>query len=245
MRVVVVVQARLGSTRLPYKVISTIGPYTMLRHVLRRALQVRHVDVVVLTVPLDEVEQFRAWYRDLGVEVYGGPHPDVLRSYAIAADGEDADVVVRLTGDCPLLDPELSSLVVETFLDCRIDGRSYAVPYVANVGPQSLYPDGLDTEVFTAEALREADVRVLLASEREHVTAWIRGNYPCLYLQPDVPVPWPGNAQAPKWSVDTPEDLELVRKLMDRLGPEAKPWTETWAAWRGLREENDHDTAHH
>jgi spore coat polysaccharide biosynthesis protein SpsF (cytidylyltransferase family) len=220
MRVVAIVQARLGSQRLPSKVLMPICGQPMISWVLQRAKQIPGVDQVVLAVPHEDHEVFRR--LDLKVEiealVCGSPEP--LERYVYAASAllmEDSDYVVRITGDCPGLDPEVSGKVVRLALDNNL-------PYAANVLE---WPDGLDTECFTVGMLRKwADAAygqesdMSSASEaREHVTPWLRGEMRSYGLLGACELPG-GPGRGWKWSVDDEEDLEYVRELYRALGPD-------------------------
>jgi spore coat polysaccharide biosynthesis protein SpsF (cytidylyltransferase family) len=165
-RIVAVVQARMQSTRLPGKVLADIGGKPALAHVLERASHVRGVDEVVLAIPAvaadDPLEPIG---RAAGVRVIRGHADDVLDRYRAAAIASDADAVVRITADCPLLDPDISSRVVRQFIDGHLD-------YASNTHPPS-FPDGYDTEIIAAATLDAAWREAADPYEREHVTPFI------------------------------------------------------------------------
>ncbi|PYO54903.1 MAG: acylneuraminate cytidylyltransferase, partial [Candidatus Rokuibacteriota bacterium] len=168
-RVLALVEARLGSTRLPGKALMEIAGRPMLSHVIARALVVPGVDEVVLATtvsPGDEALVELA--SSQGVASVRGSVEDVLDRFHSALLEYPADAVLRVTADCPLLDPEVSGLVVEDYLAHREEAD-----YVSNVQPPT-YPDGLDTEVFSATALERAWREARLPSDREHVTTYIR-----------------------------------------------------------------------
>ena len=206
MRVVAIIQARLGSTRLPRKVLEPIAGRSMLDWVVSRTLAVRGVaQVVVATTPADH--EIAQECERLGVACMRGSEHDVLDRYAQAAAAFAAEAVVRITADCPLLDPAVSSLVVRRFLDERPD-------YASN-GLESTFPRGLDTEVFTRSALDIAQREATQTYEREHVT-------PFLWQQPNrfrlLSITDVADHGALRWTVDTAEDLALVRAIHERLG---------------------------
>jgi spore coat polysaccharide biosynthesis protein SpsF (cytidylyltransferase family) len=183
----------------------------MISHVLRRAKQIPSVDQVVLATDFDSIGPLPEIGQDHKVTVYPShPEPlaryvDVVRCMALA----DTDYVVRITGDCPGLDPEVSGRVVRLALDNDI-------PYAANVLE---WPDGIDTECFTVGWLKLAN-EWAQDDEREHVTPWMRDA--SMWGCPEGT--WElsgGPGRDYKWSVDTEEDLEYVRELYAALG---KDW---------------------
>jgi spore coat polysaccharide biosynthesis protein SpsF (cytidylyltransferase family) len=165
--VVAVVQARLGSARLPGKVLAEIAGRSVLAHVLSRAKRIPRVNTVILAIPEGTADDpLAAAAAAEGVTVVRGSSHDVLDRYHTAAAAADADVIVRVTADCPLLDPSVSGDVVERFLQGDVD-------YVSNVDPPT-FPDGYDTEVIARSALQRAWREATDPFEREHVTPYIR-----------------------------------------------------------------------
>ena len=208
MRVVAIVQARFGSARLPGKALRPLAGRPMLDHVLERALCIPHVDQVVLATtdhdrddPLCDV----ASARDVLV-VRRPDENDVIARFMLAAQGARADHVVRITGDCPLLDPAVSGAVVEDHL--RHGGR-----YTSNVGCG--WPDGTDTEIFPRAALEYAHRNARGQHDRQHVTPYLRAMLACRA----VPMDAPDNVAGRKWSVDTVEDFVRVRSSAARVSP--------------------------
>lgn len=197
MRTIVVIQARLGSTRLPGKVLAPIGTRPMIGHVYARAIRAWLVEQVVLTTPLADRD---AILGAIGPAIWV-PHdpPDVLAGYARAASAQQADVVVRVTGDCPLLCPDQLDAAVA-------HRRSRGLDYYAQ-----LDPPGCDVEVFTRAALDRAAATTPPGSEeREHVGPAIR--HACRIDAWDATrgrVP----GGTPWLAVDTPEDLDRVRRV--------------------------------
>lgn len=205
--VVTIVQARMGSSRLPGKVLAEIGGRPMLAHVMERAASIPGVEKVMLATSVDpRNEPLLALAASMGIEAYAGSESDVLDRYYQAANKIGADVVVRVTADCPLLDPHVSGLVVSCFMRGDVD-------YASNAHPAT-YPDGLDTEVFAFSALDRAWREAALPSEREHVTPfiWKRTDiFRTANVTNDV------DLSAFRWTVDNPEDLELVRAIDNRM----------------------------
>ena len=204
MKVVALIQARMGSKRLPGKSLMPIGGKALIRHVLDRASQIVGVDDVCLVTSLNAFDTplAQSWPQ----RVYRGSEWDVLGRMDAACRWMNADVVVRITGDCPLLASDISSLVLKTFHQVQED-------YVSNVGRQTRWPDGFDTEVFSAHVLHEADRCAKTRHDREHVTTWIRSNFERrdVLSQEDY-----GEV---KLSVDGAEDLERVRHIGEFLPP--------------------------
>jgi spore coat polysaccharide biosynthesis protein SpsF len=215
MKVVVVVQARLASTRLPAKVLLDLGGVTALERCLRRARRFAHAsEVVVATSDLPGDEVIAAVARRLGFMVTRGSESDVLSRYAKAARETQAEVIVRCTSDCPLLDPELSSQVIDRFL-----AAPGGVDYAANVLERRL-PRGLDTEVVSREALDRADRQATAADEREHVTLHIH-RHPERFRCLAVTAGELEGRSTFRWTLDTLDDYRLLHAVFDRLGAHA------------------------
>jgi glutamate-1-semialdehyde-2,1-aminomutase len=208
MKVVAIVQARMGSTRLPGKVLKLLAGRSMLWRVLRRARAARGIDEVVLATTTEpEDRALEPVARELGVRVVFGHPTDVLDRYYQAAKASGAGAIVRVTADCPFLDPEVVDACVELYLS---SGKAYA----SNVIKRT-FPDGLDVEVFSFAALEAAWSEAKLASEREHVTPFIWKNptrFPAAELVRET------DLSAMRWSVDNPEDLALAQAVYDGLG---------------------------
>lgn len=208
--VLAILQARTSSLRLPGKVLLPILGRPMLALQIERLLRCRKIDhLVVATSDHPSDASIAALCADLGLPVYRGALDDVLSRFAGAARPYASDVVVRLTGDCPLADPLLIDEVIEHFLSGGYD-------YLSNCAPAT-YPDGLDVEVFSHRALLEAETEAVLPSHREHVTPFIRrqperfrvGNHAA-----------DGDWSRMRWTVDEPEDLVFVREVYKRLYPQ-------------------------
>ncbi len=211
-RVLALVQARLGSTRLPGKALMEIAGRPMLSHVIARALAVPGVDEVVLATTVSrEDEALVELARSQGVPSVRGSVEDVLDRFHSALLEYPADAVLRVTADCPLLDPEVSGLVVEDYLAHREEAD-----YVGNVQPLT-YPDGLDTEVFAAAALERAWREARLPSDREHVTTYIRDQRNGFRVRN---VAHGEDLSRLRWTVDEARDLEFVRVVHAELAPD-------------------------
>ena len=172
---------------------------------LRSARQIRHCVVATSTDEIDDAIETLA--SQLGFECHRGSREDVVARIAGAVDGYRG-AIVRITGDCPLIDPEIVDEVVALFHDTP------DCAYASNVEPRT-YPDGLDVEVVSPEALAATDAEATDAYDREHVTAFVRARpqrFPAAALVNDEDL---GEL---RWTVDTAEDLEFVRRLIRRLG---------------------------
>jgi spore coat polysaccharide biosynthesis protein SpsF (cytidylyltransferase family) len=205
-KVVAIIQARMGSTRLPGKIMKDVAGRPLLAQVIRRARAARTLDRVAVATsdaPPDNIVETLC--EDAGVPCFRGSEEDVLDRYYRAAERFEAGTIVRLTADCPLLDPEVIDRVVREF-----GGGEY--DYMANIHPPT-FPDGLDTEVFTRQALECAWREAVLRSDREHVT-------PFIWRQPDRfrlgNVTNTTDLSACRWTVDEPQDLEFVRLVYSR-----------------------------
>ncbi len=214
-----IIQARLGSTRLPGKVLMDLEGATMLERVVNRTRRARRLDdVVIATTIREQDDQLVEACHALGIAVYRGDENDVLSRYYGAAVASRAEAIVRITSDCPLIDPEVVDRVVEAFWAVQPD-------YAANILERT-YPRGLDTEIFSFTALSQAQAECTDAFQREHVTDFI-------YDQPQrfrhVSVKNETDCSDGRWTVDTPEDLELIRCVYRHFeGRDTMSWKEVW-----------------
>ena len=209
---VAVVQARMTSTRLPGKVMALVLGKPLLGYELERiARSVSISRIVVATTTNETDDEVERYVSSIGFGVYRGSENDVLGRYREAAAAFGAEAVVRLTADCPLIDPDVIDLVVGAFLN---DGSS--PDYASNTLGRRTYPRGLDTEVFTAEALETSWKRAVLPSEREHVTPYIY-NHPEIFKLKGVYNDT--DMSKYRWTVDTKEDFTLIKLLIEALYP--------------------------
>jgi spore coat polysaccharide biosynthesis protein SpsF (cytidylyltransferase family) len=208
MSVLAVVQARVGSTRLPGKVLADLGGAPLLQRVIERARRSRRLDqVVVATTALSADDPVAALAASLGAPCVRGSEDDVLSRYRDAAERWPAERIVRITADCPLLDAAVVDQVVAAADDPDCD-------YASNITPPT-YPDGLDVEVVRRDALLRAAREATLRSEREHVTLHIR-NHPGRYRIRNV-IQSPDRSNL-RWTVDEPADLDFARAVYAALG---------------------------
>jgi spore coat polysaccharide biosynthesis protein SpsF len=208
MRIVAIIQARMGSTRLPGKVLKDLGGDTVLARVVnrtRRATLLNEVVVATTVLPADDVI-----VRECGrlkMACFRGDELDVLDRYYRAAQELAADVIVRITADCPLIDPELIDTTIRAGLDQKADYATNSLVLT--------YPRGLDVEMFTADALERAWNAASEEHQRVHVT-------PYLYENPElfnvVSVTDQEDHSQYRWTLDTAEDLEMIRAVYRHFG---------------------------
>lgn len=209
MKILLIVQARMTSTRLPGKVLLPLAGEPMLTRLIERLRRVQRADGIVIATTTNATDDPIAALCDkLGVPCHRGSEHDVLSRYADAARLHGADAVVRITSDCPLIHPVLIDQILAVYEEGDSD-------YVSNMLPPT-WPYGMAVEVFSAAALQQAHAEATQAAEREHVT-------PFIYWHPERyrlrNVESPVNLSHHRWTVDTPEDYELVRRLFETLHP--------------------------
>lgn len=204
MRTIAILQARMSSSRFPGKVLADLDGVPMVVFMTARVAQCPALDRVIIATsdepsdtPLAEAAKAH------GLTVFRGPLEDVLGRFVRVQAAEKADVIVRMTGDCPLADPGVIGDLIA--LRAR-EGADYA----SNVAPRS-YPHGLDCEVFTASALARAELHARDDYDREHVTPWLRSDeagLKCANLQQAH------DQSSMRLTVDHPEDLEVIRRIV-------------------------------
>ncbi len=216
MRTVAIVQARMGSTRLPGKVLADLDGRPLLALVLERTAAAPGLDAVAVATPdLPRDDAIAGFCAGENVACVRGSETDVLDRYHRAAAELHADVVVRITADCPLIDPEVVGRLLALRTDQQLD---YAGNATGALPPgRHRFPDGLDCEVFTAATLDRAWRESTDPADREHVTLFMgrddRLRRGVLEAEHDF-----GNE---RWTVDHPDDLALVRAIVERLGRRA------------------------
>ena len=227
----VIIQARMGSSRLPGKTMMDVAGKPMLAHVLGRAQRipgVEFVGIATTTSPGDDV--IFKFADDQGVPVTRGSEHDVLDRVYQAAKEWGVSVIIRVTPDCPLLDSDLSGRVLEKFLQ-----PGTGLDYVSNTAPPT-FPDGLDTEVFSFSALERAWQEAVLPSEREHLTAYIT-KHPELFSLANFASETDYSKH--RWTVDRSTDLEFVRSVMAGGGEDV---VDHQAVLQHLAEHPEHDS---
>jgi spore coat polysaccharide biosynthesis protein SpsF len=208
MKIVAVVQARMGSTRLPAKVLLDLGGQTVLQRVVERLKRTTSLDaIVVATTTSPSDEPIVKECERLGVASFRGAEQDVLDRYYQAALAAGASSVVRITADCPMVDAEVVDQTTKEFDRCDAD-------YASNVVART-YPRGLDVEVMKMSALERAWRDARAPHEREHVTPYLR-EHPEMFRLTSLTSATDFSSY--RWTLDTPDDLKLLRTLYTRLG---------------------------
>ncbi|OGH72376.1 MAG: hypothetical protein A2921_04465 [Candidatus Magasanikbacteria bacterium RIFCSPLOWO2_01_FULL_43_20b] len=212
MKIVAIIQARMGASRLPGKVLLDIGGKKAIELVWERVSQSRKVAEIWLATTTspgdDELYHFIAGKR---IKCYRGSEFDVLDRYYQTALLAAAGAVVRITGDCPFIDPSVIDEVIAAFLEGNYD-------YVSNTHPPT-FPDGLDVEVFSFAALKKTWAEAILKSEREHVTSHI-WNHPEKFKLKNVESK--KNYSRERWTLDTKDDLEFIRRVVGEFQKHGK-----------------------
>ena len=211
----IVTQARTTSTRLPRKVLTEVAGRTLLDHHLDR-LAATGLPVVVATTTNATDDEIVALCARRGIPVFRGSEDDVLARFHGAVTQEGYDVVVRVTSDCPLVDGRPVAAAVRRFVD---EGDPWL--YLSNTQPHT-YPRGLDFEVFSAAALAEAAEDATESYEREHVTPYLNRNVSGRMRLANVAAP--EDASDLRVTVDTEDDLRLVRALLEEHDAAALGW---------------------
>ncbi|HEV8513264.1 MAG TPA: glycosyltransferase family protein [Cyclobacteriaceae bacterium] len=219
MKTLLITQARFGSTRLPGKVLKEIGGKTLLQIHLDRLAKCKEVgNILVATTDQKDDEKISALAKQLNFSVYRGSEKDVLDRFYQAAKPYQPDFIIRVTSDCPLIDP----LLVDEVIKCTI-------LHDADYGSNTLvehFPDGQDVEVFKFKALEAAWNEATLPSEREHVTPYIRKNSSLSGGRfKSVNYPSPENFAKIRMTVDESKDFEMIKLVIENQGTD-KTWKE-------------------
>lgn len=207
---IAIIQARMGSTRLPGKVARKIADQPVLGHVIERCKKAQTVDqVAVATTVRPEDDPVVGIAEDFGIAFYRGDENDVLSRYYFAAKELQAGIIVRITADCPLLDP----LILDEVVLLREKEKA---DYATNTLPRT-YPRGVDVSVFTFAALEKTYHLARETWQREHVTPFMREN-PALFSLSNLAAPEELSRPDLRLTVDTEEDLALVEAILFHLG---------------------------
>jgi spore coat polysaccharide biosynthesis protein SpsF len=204
-----IIQARMGSTRLPGKVMKDLKGKPVLWHVIERVKQATNINQVIIATTMHErdkiiFEKAKEW----GGKSYQGSEEDVLARYYEAANKNEIDTIVRITSDCPLIDPYVIDEIVEYY-----NKNDYTL--VTNAGSDlhnRTYPRGLDTEVFSFEVLEKAYNKAEAKYQKEHVTPYIYENYEDIFYYKNS-----RDLSDYRLTLDTKEDFELIKALYDKL----------------------------
>jgi len=208
MKVVALVQARMGSTRLPGKVLKSIVDKPMIELLLARLSQSSELDEIVVATSKElQNNRLQSVVESLGYRCTRGSEKDVLSRFYQSAKFLNADVVVRITGDCPLVDSDLVDKCIQGYKDSQVD-------YFSNIDPVS-YPDGLDVEVMSFESLERANNETKSEFDREHVTPYIRNSDSFSKSS----IRYTEDLSAQRWTVDEPEDLVVITNIFEYFSP--------------------------
>jgi spore coat polysaccharide biosynthesis protein SpsF len=211
MKIVIINQARMTSTRLPGKVLKQVLGKSLLEYQIERLRRVKLADQIVVATTTNDTDQpIIDLCNRLSIFHYRGSEDDVLARYHGAAITQQADVVVRVTSDCPIIDPQVIDYVIQSYIDAypKYD-------YVSNCLERT-YPRGMDTEVFAFSALDQAFYQATTQSDREHVTSFIYQKSDRYQLGK---VTYSKKIENHRWTVDMPEDFELIKKIIESLYP--------------------------
>ncbi|MEW6989361.1 NTP transferase domain-containing protein [Colwelliaceae bacterium 6441] len=209
MTVNVILQARMSSTRLPGKVLKPILGKAMLTHQIERLKEAKLIDKIIVATSDDASDNdIEVLCKSIKIKCFRGSLHDVLARYYHASISYPSDHIVRITGDCPVIDPEIVDKVISLHLTTKAD-------YTSNC-THPTFPDGLDTEVFTFSALEQAFKNATSPEEREHVTPYLyheNTKNVCRELR------HPDNLSHLRWTVDQPEDFTLIETIYKNLYP--------------------------
>jgi len=203
----IIIQARMSSSRLPNKVLANIEGKPMIWHLINRLKHSKFSPLnIIATSNQDEDKVLLEVSENLNIEFYSGSLDDVLDRFYQASLKFNIDPIIRITADCPVIDPEVVDKVIQAFIDGNYD-------YVSNGHPPT-YPDGLDTEIFSFKTLEKVWKEAKLSSEREHVTSYILKNsnlFKIYNVVNDV------DLSHLRWTVDEKDDLEFIREIYKYL----------------------------
>ncbi|OVE82214.1 acylneuraminate cytidylyltransferase [bacterium K02(2017)] len=215
MNTIIIVQARMTSTRLPGKVLKPILGKPLLEFEIERLKQVSLANqIVIATTVNDADDQVITLCNKMGVSFFRGSEDDVLSRYYLAAKKFKADVVVRVTADCPLIDFQVIDQVIKKFIS-----KPNEYDYGCNILERS-FPRGLDVEVFSFSLLKNMFEVAKLPAEREHVTTYIHQNinkYKVFNVKCEF-----GDMSSNRWTVDTEEDFKLIETILKNIYPQNK-----------------------
>ena len=204
MKIVAIVQARMGSSRLPGKVLRKINNHVLLDVLLKRLSKSKVLDQIVVATTNDlEDAKLVEFLNSKNIDFYRGSTSDVLDRYYNAALNVNAEVIVRITGDCPLVDPDLVDLITSKFFVEKVD-------YMSNTLTPT-FPDGLDVEVFKFSALEYAHENAVSEYDREHVTPFIKGSSEILAANYTYPIDYSNL----RWTVDETVDVQTIEKILN------------------------------
>lgn len=208
-KITVIIQARMGSTRLPGKVLMNINGKTVLHHVIDRVSQCKNIDdIIIATTNLEKDDLIVKEVEKIGCKYFRGSEDNVLDRYYEAATLNKSDIIIRITSDCPLIDPK----VVDEMIEFYINNNYEMVTNACADSSKRTYPRGLDTEVFSYKVLKEAKENAKESYQLEHVTPYIYENTTKIFY-------YKNNIDYSKYrfTLDTKEDLKLIKEIYRNL----------------------------
>jgi spore coat polysaccharide biosynthesis protein SpsF len=211
MRIVATIEARMTSSRLPGKVLMTAGGVPMLEHLVTRLKAVASIQTIVLATTVNKADDpLIEFSKQENINYYRGSEDDVMLRVIEAAESVNADIIVEITGDCPIIDPKIVEKTIQMFL-------AHSADYVSNAHIRS-YPDGMDTQVFKLETLKHSISMTDDPLDHEHVTLHIR-NHPEIFSHVHLVAPpelhWPELGL----TLDEPDDYKLLIKIIEYFEP--------------------------
>ena len=209
MKIISTIEARMTSSRLPGKPMLKASGQTMMEHLIKRLQKVKSIDTIILATTINETDDILADHcKDMGLEVFRGSEDDVMGRVIGAAEMLDADIIVEITGDCPIIDPSLIEQTIQIY-------KNNSVDYVSNCNVRS-YPDGMDVQVFSLDVLKKSGNMTSDPLDREHVTLHIRNN-PNLFSHINIVAPpeqfWPDLGV----TLDEENDYKLIKTIINNF----------------------------
>ncbi len=210
-----IVQARMGSTRLPKKVLMDIVGKPMLWHVVNRLSFANKLDEIILAIPdTEENNELEEFAKENKVKYFRGSEEDVLSRYYETAKKFNVDIIVRITSDCPLIDPIIVDKVIEKHLSSKADFTANFLEGKKGISIKRSFPRGLEVEVFNFLTLEKSHQRAKKAYQKEHVDPYIFEHPEIFRL---VNIENKENLSHLRWAVDEMKDLEFVREVYKRF----------------------------
>ena len=217
MRKIIIVQARMTSTRLPGKVMKIVCGKPLLEHFINRLKRVKYADQIVIATTVNDTDNIIVnLCKKLDTLYYRGSEEDVLGRYYEAAVEYGGDIIIRITSDCPVIDPDVVDYLIDFYMK---NLKKY--DYVTNTLKRT-YPRGMDAEIVSFKALKEAHFNAYDPFDREHVTLFIR-NRPTQYRRHNIK--YSSDLSRYRLTVDTSEDMELIRRIFESLYVENPEFT--------------------
>ncbi|MCZ8344728.1 MAG: aminotransferase class III-fold pyridoxal phosphate-dependent enzyme [Leptospira sp.] len=208
MKIIAVIQARMGSTRLPNKVMKQVNGVPLIELLIKRLSGAKLVNQIMLATSTDDKNiPLVNHVRSLGYDVFQGSENDVLSRYYHAVKDIKPDAIVRITGDCPLVDPKIVDQIIETFLEKKVDYASNTI--------KPTYPDGIDVSMASFQALERAFKEATSEFDREHIMPYIRN--PEKFKLANVE--YKEDYSKERWTVDEPEDFEVIQNVFNHFHP--------------------------